>query len=74
MKKFEYKELRFQIKYRTFKRPHFIIEEDYLRVLNEEGKKGWEAVHIQSLNGNGYSQEEVILMKREIDTGEKSFF
>jgi hypothetical protein len=74
MKKFEYKELRFQIKYRPFQRPHFIIAENYLQMMNEEGKKGWEAVQIQSLNGKGYSQEEVILMKREIDTGEKSFF
>ena len=74
MRKFEYKEIRIQIKYRSFKRPHFILDEDYIRLLNEEGKKGWEAIHIQSLNGNGCSQEQVILLKREIETGEKGFF
>ncbi len=74
MKKFEYKEIRFQIKYRTFKKPHFIIEENYLDILNNEGKKGWEVINSESLSGNGYTQEQVILMKREIDVSEKGFF
>ena len=74
MKKFEYKELRFDVKYRTFTRPHFIVDDNYLATLNEEGKKGWEVVHVRSLSGKGYTQENVILLKRETDTGEKGFF
>jgi len=74
MKRFEYKELRFEIKYRTFKRPHFIIDEDYISILNEEGKKGWDVISMQHLNGNGISQEHVLLLKREMETGEKGFF
>ncbi len=74
MKRFEYKELRFTIKYRTFKTPHFIIDDEYINILNEEGKKGWEVVNAQSLSGNGVSLENIVLLKREIASTEKGFF
>ena len=56
------------------KTPHFIFDDEYVNILNEEGKKGWEVVNVQSLSGNGCSLENIVLLKREIASTEKGFF
>jgi hypothetical protein len=74
MTKWEYKELFFEIKQRTFKKPHSIIKDDYLKQLNEEGKKGWELVNKIHFNNSGLSQELIFILKREIPQKDKPIF
>ena len=75
MKKWEYKELSFEVKYRLLKKPHTVFAEDYMDELNKEGKNGWEVVQIlQHRSTKGYDQEIRIILKREIPNTARSFF
>jgi hypothetical protein len=74
MAKWEYKELRFEVKQRTFKKPHALIQGDYMQQLNDEGKKGWELVNTAHFNTNGFTQEFTMFLKRDISDKDKSFF
>jgi hypothetical protein len=74
MAKWEYKELNFVIKQRTFRKPHNLITEDFIQKLNEEGKKGWELVNTIHFNNSGLNQELKFILKREIISKDKSIF
>jgi hypothetical protein len=74
MTKWEYKDLDFSVKLQTFKKPHSLIKEDYLKELNEEGKKGWELVKVIHFMGTGMKQDLKFILKREIQSKDKSYF
>jgi hypothetical protein len=74
MTKWEYKELNFNVKQRTIKKPHSLIEEDIITSMNDEGKKGWELVSVIPFNTNGYTYEIKLIFKKASSTTEKSFF
>jgi hypothetical protein len=75
MKKWEYKELFFEVKYRPIKKPHTVFVEDYMQELNKEGKNGWEVVQILQHGGSSNHDQEIrVILKREIQTGTRSFF